>query len=329
MYVADLRHSFERKQRRKLTKEEKKIFRDMAEQFISDRFGPKTEENKKNMKSGLSNVKKLTLAPNKLNAPATSYQISSSNNMQISEPREKQRPESTVSVNQQNVDPVVSCPPLKRKLDANEATSPATKIRKAETLLQKLKSSENTRPFTERTNFEPVRNKVEKLVSMTSESNPSRGVFFYKGIRGGEDPDTGVGDTKGAFRKTENVLETPCAVVSSNIGQNCSILCSDESLPDISSELEYENENFKNRSGCGNGVRARRSGSRRGKGSRGSASQNRASLIDNVVSLIEDDLDVIDRNMDCSSPQGSTRGRGRGRGRSSGRGRGRKKNNTG
>ena len=366
-YFSDLRHSFERKKRRKLTKEEKKMFRGMAEKFISEKFGggvEKSEESEKPVKNaeqkrakGVPNiVTKKTFAPNQANTPIAANQNNSGAN---SKARVNDKTENSVEMNRQKVKvPDKLQQPVKRKLDETEPTTPVTKLRKTDTILQKLKSPENIKPFTERTNIEPMRNKIDMPLNARQDNTATKGAFQYKGIRGGEDLDLtqiqnmeSNADKKDNFGKSENVLFSPTCG-RSPIGQaNCSVVSSDDSLPDISivaEQIEIEtinDENVESARGRGRGSRGRRArGGRasrggRGRGSRGAKGNSSSFWSDQMLprSLLDEldemrvnmnamarDLGFMNGDSDASSHEEPRRGRGRGRGRGSGRGRGRK-----
>ena len=392
--ISDLRHSFERRKRRKLTKEEKRMFRNMAEKFISEKFGgatDKTEENKiadkkdeqKRAKGVPNIVTKTSSIPNQVNILATTNQSNSNENnkaktsvapSQVNSPivanqnnlsgkskaRVNEERENSIEMNIQKVIvPGKSHQPVKRKLEETEPTTPVTKLRKTDTILQKLKSPDNIKPFTERTNIEPVRNKTDIPFNARKDNTTPRGAFQYKGIRGGEDLDLtqtqnmkSDADKKDNLGKSENVLFSPtCGRSPVNEAIN-SILSSDDSLPDIhfvSEQIEIEtvnDENVESVGGRGNGSRGRRArgGRARGRGGRGRGNRgargnsssfwNDQSLLDELeemrvsMNAVARDLGFINGDSDASILEEPRRGRGRGRGRGSGRGRGRKKNET-
>ena len=340
------------------------MFRDMAEKFISEKFGGNATEGEQNKKpvqkteqnrKGVPNiVTKTPVTPTQENGPVATNQVNNSN--ANSKARVNEKPENSVSTKRQKVEvPAKPHQPVKRKLDGTEPTTPVTKLRKTDTILQKLKSPENVKPFAERTNIEPVKNKIDMPLTARQENSTPRGVFQYKGIRGGEELDltqrqnmkTGV-DKNDDFGRSEHVLFSPNCGRSPSGEADCSVFSSDDSLPDINIvaeqiEIESNDENIESVRGQGNGARGR-GGRGRGRGSRGARGNNSTSssrqdklprwMVDELdemgrkMETLARDLDAMNQVSDAFSPERSTRGRGRGRGRGSGhgRGRGKKKN---
>ena len=320
-----MRHKFERQKRRKLTKEEKKIFRDMAEKFISEKFGVNENENHQNVKPSQSTSTKTSLTKK----PSPSY------SEKHTRPGVTGTPETanTLVRNAQSTD-VKSKPPVKRKLDETKPVTPVAKIQKVDSIIQKLKSPESIKPFAERTNLEPAKSKVNLPQISRTEVTPSAGVFKYKGIRGGEDllsqsdsplAVNAVGDRDTlSFEKPENVLKSPGN--GRNVPNFSDSSMDDSWLPDIidnsfETDVVCSNENFKSKRGKGK--------KERGRGGRGKGrGRGQDRVLDSVIDGLNNLADVLDQTAGIISPTGSTRGRGRGKGRGKGpgRGRGRKKN---
>ncbi|XP_045173056.2 uncharacterized protein LOC123534729 [Mercenaria mercenaria] len=304
--MADVRHRFERKKRRKLTKDEKKIFIQKATKYLTSAFKDKTNQGveKKNMNSNCKppSLPKTDVTSNKIEKVPVSK--NKENCVQKPVPGDDKRAS------------------VKRKLDADTATPPSKKvvIEKSSpvTLMQKLKSSENQSAVERKDLIGQLKKSKQTgpiANCVTSPSTP----FHYKGLRGREsDLDSQLPDPVSpvaTFSVNLDITSTEKSLSSLNPSKCSNSPSVDKSSPvmiaNFGSEssdddmLFTEIEVTKGRRGRGRG----RGGNRgRGRGmGRGKANQSST-----PVSSCISDLDI---SSDVCSPNAGRRGRGRGRGR--------------
>lgn len=180
-----MRHKFEKKKRRKLTKDEKKIFIQKATKYLTSAFKDRTNQNaeKENM-----NSKTLKTAVSCVNTDANE-------NRNISKLKNIHRSNKSVPL----LNDKEKTPSVKRKLDTEAVTPPRKKVVKENasplTMMQKLKPNEN-QPSVEKKVLIGQLKKSRQTGPMTSCVTSPSTPFHYKGLRGREsDFDSQMVDT--------------------------------------------------------------------------------------------------------------------------------------
>ena len=146
------------------------MFRKLAEEFITKKFGSQEVQDKQ-----------PTDAPGSKKASKTKENVVSENSNSIKKVANKN---SGIAVKVSgNIDEMKQKLPFNHtKGNKNDTVSTTTEANTFEPLPREIKS-----PFAERTNPPAKRRKIDMPVSKGSEVTPSKVVFQYKGIRGGED----------------------------------------------------------------------------------------------------------------------------------------------
>ena len=291
--LADIRHKFERKKKRKLTKEEKKIFRNMAEELISNKFGAKRNRSRKptgSPKPTLTTDQTVDLVRSSDNQNDTNKKIENT----------------TCKTGTKAV--LKSGSAVKRKLDEAEPITPDTKAHKDGSILQRKS------PFAENTKVSLKKYKLDIPFNKESELAPLKPVFQYKGIRSGEDTDSKPSSPLNLKPLVERVptdfelvgkdvlicpsdLNYSEVTVNDSYGDNSDLPFGDHSF---STELECLNVSFTRQRGQGRNCRSR--------GGRGSRSRRKISA-DSESSTVLCNTNIPDIGQSRRKISGQVRGR--------------------
>lgn len=176
--LSDVRHKFERKKRRKLTKEEKKIFIQKVTKYLTSVF--KDKRNEKSGEENVNNDRKNNIVPDSKISKDRVEGLNSADNVMDNS-----------RVKQEMVQVVNKKPSVKRKLENDSATPPSKKIISEKssplTLIQKMKSGENQSTTVVRQDLIGQLKKCRQAVpNVDCVSSPCGTPFQYKGLRGRE-----------------------------------------------------------------------------------------------------------------------------------------------